>query len=68
MKAISNENKIGIIKASDLQTPMVVGMIKITIEDAEEIIAFTKMHEREEIPDEMWEVILKLQDLIEEET
>ena len=42
-------------------------MIKITIEDAEEIIAFTKMHEREEISDEMWKVVLKLQDLIEEE-
>lgn len=42
-------------------------MIKITIEDAEEIIAFTKMHEREEISDEMWEVVLKLQDLIEDE-
>ena len=43
-------------------------MIKITIEDAEEIIAFTKMYEREEISDEMWEVVLKLQDLIDEET
>ena len=43
-------------------------MIKITIEDVEEIIAFTKMHEKEEISDEMWEVVLKLQDLIEEET
>jgi len=43
-------------------------MIKITIEEAEEIVAFVKMHEREEISDEMWEVVLKLQDLIEEET
>lgn len=42
-------------------------MIKISIEDAEEIIAFTKMHQREEISDEMWEVVMKIQDLIEEE-
>lgn len=43
-------------------------MIKITIDDAEYIIAFIKMHEREEISDEVWEVVMKLQDLIEELT
>ena len=42
-------------------------MIEIAIEDAEEIIAFVKMHEREEISDEMWDVVMKLQDAVEEE-
>lgn len=42
-------------------------MIKITVDDAEYIVAFIKMHEREEITDEMWEVVMKLQELIEEE-
>lgn len=43
-------------------------MIRISVDDAEEIIAFVKMHEREEISDEMWEVVMKLQDAIEGET
>ncbi len=43
-------------------------MIEITVEDAEEIVAFTKMHERDEIPDDMWDVVIKLQDAIEGET
>ena len=43
-------------------------MIKISVDDAEEIVAFTKMHERDEIPDEMWDVVMKLQDAIEGET
>lgn len=34
----------------------------ISIEEAEEIIAFTKMHEREEIPDEMWDIAMRLQE------
>ena len=34
----------------------------ITWEEAEEIIAFVKMHEREEIPDELWDIIMKLQE------
>ncbi len=41
-------------------------MIKITVEEAYEIIAFTKMHEREEIPDEMWDIVMRLQDELEE--
>lgn len=41
-------------------------MIAITLEDAEEIIAFTKMHEREEIPEEMWDVVMRLYDAIDE--
>lgn len=41
-------------------------MIKITVEEAYEIIAFTKMHEREEISDEMWDIVMRLQDEVEE--
>ena len=40
-------------------------MIEITVEEAEEIIAFVKMHEREEIPDETWDIVMRLQDEIE---
>ena len=40
--------------------------IRVSLEDVEEIIAFVKAHEREEISDEMWEVVLKLQEAIEE--
>lgn len=36
--------------------------IHISEEMAIEIIAFTKMHEREEIPDEMWDIIMYLQE------
>lgn len=43
-------------------------MIRISVDDAEEIVAFTKMHERDEIPDGMWDVAMKLQDAIEGET
>lgn len=41
-------------------------MIRISVDDAEEIIAFVKMHEREEIPNEMWEIVMALQDKLEE--
>ena len=41
-------------------------MMEITVEEAYEIIAFTKMHERNEIPDEMWDIVTKLQDELEE--
>ena len=34
--------------------------IMITEEEAETIIAFVKSHEREEIPDDMWDLHLKL--------
>lgn len=40
-------------------------MIRITEEDAESIISFIKMHEREEIPDDVWEVCMKLCDELE---
>lgn len=36
-----------------------VGII-ITVEEAETIIAFVKSHEREDIPDDMWDLHLKL--------
>lgn len=39
--------------------------IYISIEQAETIIAFTKMHEREEIPVDMWELIMYLQEELE---
>ena len=41
-------------------------MIKITEEEAESIIAFIKMHEREEIPDDVWDVCMKLYDEMED--
>lgn len=37
--------------------------ITITEEEAESIIAFIKNHEREEIPDDVWDVCMKLMDL-----
>lgn len=40
-------------------------MIRITEEDAESIISFIKMHECEEIPDDVWEVCMKLCDELE---
>ena len=39
--------------------------ITITDEEAETIIAFIKNHEREDIPDEVWDVCMKLMDLTE---
>ena len=41
-------------------------MIRITEEEAEEIIAFVKMHERDEIPEDLWDIILRLQDELDE--
>ena len=41
-------------------------MIGITVEEAGEIVAFTKMHERYEIPDEMWDIVMRLQDELED--
>ena len=43
-------------------------MIKISVDDAEEIVAFTKMYERDEIPDEMWDIVIRIEDAIEAET
>lgn len=37
-------------------------MIDISVEEAEAIIAFIKNHEREDIPDEVWEICMELQE------
>ena len=37
--------------------------ITITNEEAETIIAFIKNHERDEIPEDVWDVCMKLMDL-----
>lgn len=42
--------------------------ITLTIYEAEEIIAFVKMHEREEIPEEMWDLTMALIDAVDEQT
>lgn len=40
----------------------------LTIDEAYELIAFIKMHEREEIPEDAWDICMKLQDFVEKET
>lgn len=40
-------------------------MITITTEQAYEIIAFVKMHERDEIPDDLFDIIMDLQDKLD---
>lgn len=37
-------------------------MIDITVEQAETIIAFVKMHEREDIPEDVWDLCMELQE------
>lgn len=37
-------------------------MIDISVEEAETIIAFIKNHEREDIPDAVWEICMELQE------
>lgn len=37
-------------------------MIDISVEEAETIIAFIKNHEREDIPDDVWEICMYLQE------
>ncbi len=39
--------------------------ITISDEEAETIISFIKNHEREDIPDEVWDICMKLMDLTE---
>ena len=38
---------------------------RLSIEDAESLIAFIKNHEREEIPDDVWELCMTLYDFVE---
>lgn len=45
---------------------MMFGAYPLNVEEAEWLVAFIKMHEREEIPDNVWEICMKLQDFIEE--
>lgn len=40
-------------------------MIKLSIDEAETIIAFIKNHERDEIPDDVWDVCMKLFDAVD---
>lgn len=37
-------------------------MINITVDQAETIIAFIKMHEREDIPEDVWDLCMELQE------
>lgn len=37
----------------------------ITEEQAETIVSFIKNHEREDIPDEVWDICMNLMDLID---
>ena len=39
-------------------------MIRLNDEDCETIIAFIKMHERDEIPDDVWEICMRLYDAV----
>lgn len=39
-------------------------MIKLYDEDCEILIAFIKMHEREEIPEEVWDICMRLYDAV----
>ena len=40
-------------------------MIRLTVEDCETLIAFIKMHEREEIPEDVWDVCMRLYDKLD---
>ena len=42
------------------------GSYYLNAEEAETLVAFIKMHEREEIPEDVWEVCMNLQNFLEE--
>jgi hypothetical protein len=42
------------------------GTYYLNVEEAETLVSFIKMHEREEIPEDVWEVCMNLQNFIEE--
>jgi len=42
------------------------GTYSLNIEEAEALVSFIKMHEKEEIPEDVWEVCMNLQNFIEE--
>lgn len=37
-------------------------MFRLTDDETETLIAFIKMHEREEIPDDVWDICMKMWD------
>ena len=45
---------------------IMLGTYYLNVEEAETLIAFIKMHEREEIPEDVWEVCMNLQTFLEE--
>ena len=49
----------------DFITEYKVNELTITWDEAAEIIAFVKMHERDEIPEELWDIIMRLQEAME---
>lgn len=38
----------------------------LNVEEVETLVAFIKMHEREEIPEDVWDLCMKMQDFLEE--
>lgn len=43
-----------------------MGLFILSHEEAYALIAFIKMHEREEIPDDVWDICMKLYDFTED--
>lgn len=43
---------------------MITNMITIDEDQAEALVAFIKSHEREDIPDEVWEMCMNLWDYL----
>jgi len=41
------------------------GTYPLNVEEAEALISFIKMHEREEIPEDVWEICMSLIDFTE---
>ena len=39
---------------------------RLSVEEAETLIAFIKMHEREEIPEDVWDLCMAMQNYLEE--
>ena len=39
----------------------------LTDDELENLIAFIKMHEREEIPDSVWELCMRMYDVLDDE-
>lgn len=40
-------------------------MYQMNLDEIESIVAFIKMHEREEIPDDVWDCCMRLYDVLE---